>query len=90
MLLGALGMSTRARADEDADVDDASSIVDDADASDAGPTGLQPTVFDSNLGCSLAPDFPAGSADLAKAMGAMGLATLSAALLRRRRRVVRR
>jgi len=61
-----LAVSSRARADEDASVaEDASALGDasttnaDAGANSVGddevPVGLQPTVFDSNLGCAMAP-----------------------------------
>jgi hypothetical protein len=82
-------MSTNARADEDASDDDASIADDaglddvDANADDAGPVGLQPTVFDSNLGCSTTP-VHANGPDSESGVALMGAAALSAALLRRR------
>ena len=82
-LLVVLSMSPNAGADDDADVD--ATVVDDADAGlSAGdveePVGLQPTVFDSNLGCAVA-----NSEDPSAACGPIGLGVLAAAFVRRRR-----
>ena len=61
-----LAVSSRAHADEDASIAEDASALGDASTTDADagsdsvgddevPVGLQPTVFDSNLGCAMAP-----------------------------------
>ncbi len=81
LIVSSIASSTSARADEEdatvADGDDAGIAIEAGDQEE--PVGLQPTVFDSNLGCNIA-DQPSPGSGLIL----VGALTLVIALVSRR------